>query len=184
MKFAITTAVLGLATTISAIPVSLGSVIVPDNISRYHVSTGQIEYGVDTGEASKKQGSGKDISTLMTFYFGGPSQGKQCEFVFETDGPSPYTIEGSPQQPFIDVFFSSQIAKQSSPGWGAPSNYRDNQLGRLKPVSGGTATKEWGNFIFPCPAPGTYKGFEVVPTGDNMSVKWSKNDDGPYIRYF
>jgi hypothetical protein len=181
MKFTVTAAVLGFATAISAMPIN--NAIIPDNISIYHGYGGKIEYNVRSGEVSRKQGGNDDISTLMTFYFGEATRGKKCEFMFELDGPDPYTVEGSPQK-FIDVFFSSQYATESSPGWGAPSNYRDNQLGRLKPVKGSQATVEWGNFVFDCPQPGTYKGFEIAPTGDSTLVKWTEPNDGPWIRYY
>jgi len=175
---AISVALLSFTSSLSAYPTT-GQTLYPDNISIYHGYNGAIEYAVSHGKISRVQSGNDDISTLITFTFPESTRGRKCEFNFELDSP-PYTATGSP---FIDAFFSSQYATASSPGWGPPSNYRDNQLGRLRVVKGGQATVEWGTFVFDCPA-GQTKGFEVTPTGDSILVEWNEPADGPWIRWY
>ena len=173
MKFP-TTAILAFASATLAYP---AGTLEPTTTSLYHSYNGAIEYAVPRGKVSRVQNGNDDISTLLTFTFPSASRGKKCTFNFKLTGA--YTHTGSP---FIDVFTSSQPATGSSPGWGPPSNYRDQQLGRLRLVAGGKATQEWGSFSFDCPA-GETKGYEVTPTGDSEYVEWAEPGDGAWISY-
>lgn len=165
-------ALLGLASTIAAIPVQ--QTLTPDTYSLYHSNNQQIEYDVQYGQVLRVQNENSDISTLVTFSFPEATRGRKCELKFERDD-----VRQTPPPAVIDAFFSSQFPTKS----GTSSNYRDVELGRLIVPTSGTATVDWGNFVFDCPA-GQKKGFEFTPTGDRGSLFWAKANDGPYIRYF
>lgn len=191
MKFTITTAILGLATTISAIPTpnnllprekALPTSIRPKEVSMFNSKDGRIQHNIGEGVLLMKPSEPGIISTLVTFEF--PALHKpnlRCELMFELNDPTKYTVKG--QAKFIDVFTLLFSAVGNSPG-PTPNNGRNQHLGRYKLVPGSHAGKESGNFIFDCPAHGTTKAFEIAPTGGDMLLKWMEPSEGPYIRYF
>jgi hypothetical protein len=191
MKFTITTAVLALATTISAIPTpnnllprekAFPTSIRPKEVSMFDNKDGRIQHNIGEGVLLMKPSEPGIISTLVTFKFPPlPQPNLKCELMFELNDPTKYTVKG--QAKFIDIFTSLFPAAGNSPG-PSPNNGRNQHLGRYKLVQGGRAEKESGNFIFDCPPPETIKAFEIAPTGGDMLLKWPEPNEGPYIRYF
>jgi len=148
-------------------------VLAPDAISQYHVWTGAIDYNTGVGKIFKDQVT-SDISTLLTFTFPPETAGKSCSIELVLNSAS--TLTGTPA---FDIFSSLYPATSSTTSW-PPGNGRDQDLGRADAVIGGFAIYEPPPFPqiaanFPCPAPGTVQGYELVPTGDQTDIEWVQN---------
>lgn len=184
MLFTTTTTTLALAallTHTSAFPIDPTNYYYPATNSIYHVETGQVEYDSLAPGISRIAGR-NDETVLVAFSFLDKSVGKTCQFMFELDGPDPYTGAGTT----FDVFTSSKPIMNSIPV--GSSNYRNQYVGRMTSVGGGQAVPFYDEetmerFQFPCPAPtgtGEQVGFEVVPVGESAGMSWSKRD-GPWV---
>jgi hypothetical protein len=155
--------------------------ISPEVISLYHVSSGQIEYNVETGHIHRAQSSGNDISTLATFYIDPSYSGKQCSFSFDVDR----TIHFDPKPALFDVFTSQMPAYESKATW-PQGNLRDQHVGRMRlSEQSGPATFEAGQptaaKLFPCHV--GYLAGELVPVGDVEDVCFIPSSTaGPYIQ--
>ncbi|KAF2465347.1 uncharacterized protein BDR25DRAFT_201156, partial [Lindgomyces ingoldianus] len=149
----------------------------PDYISLYHVNNGSIEYHTNRGLIEKTQGTGNDVSTLVTFTFPANTAGKQCQIVLDFSSYRHYIRRDGSQN--VDIFTSLYPATHSTSDWPA-GNGRNNQLGRVKVHDWSVSTVEWGNMKFPCPS-GQTLGYELVPTGDSQHIEWSLGPDGPKV---
>lgn len=108
-------------------------------------------------------------TALCTVNFPGWAAGHQCKLHFST-GPDGYvqTAEGFSRRGQIFTLGSSDISAATWNGRGPA--YRDQQIGTFVNLERGTEAGWEGSNTFPCPS--TLKGFEIVPTGDNMYASW------------
>jgi hypothetical protein len=156
--------------------------IQPEAISRYHISTGQVEYAVSGGHIFRSTRSSDDISTLATFYVSEAYKYNQCSFGFDVDT----TVNFDPNPSYFDIFTSQQPAYGSTKTW-PQGNLRDQHLGRMKlSAKPGQATFVEGISVspgvktFPCPT--GYIAGELAPVGDNVDVCFTPSESaGPYI---
>ncbi|PSN67467.1 hypothetical protein BS50DRAFT_574161 [Corynespora cassiicola Philippines] len=191
MKSTVATAILALASTISAAPVPFGTpelqtFYYPATTNVYNQSNGAVDFDSEFGKVERKNGA-PELSTMSNFYFYEQSTGKTCKFMFELDGTD-YTVEQfGAQVPEFDVFQTTKAVMDDIPGvaGGAPNNKRGQQLGRMRVVPGGQAEVVWGSFEFPCPEANkdVPYAWEVVAVGEAAKMKWSKTD-GPWIAYY
>jgi hypothetical protein len=157
-----------------------GNTIKPTTRSQYEVSTGAIHYDTPSGKIFKN-GSGKDITTLLTFDLPASLQGKTCSFYFNLDATA--TATGTTQ---FDLFSSLNPATQSTISW-PPGNERNQFMGRLQAVVPGEA-----NYVadvgpttgasFPCPYGGKF-GYELVGAGDQVDIEWTPPSSSSYISW-
>lgn len=154
--------------------------ISPETISRYHISTGEVEHNVHGGQIFRQPGIADEISTLGTFYIPEEYAGKQCSFGFDVD----QDVSFDPKPSYFDVFTSQKPAWESAKSW--PSgNLRDHHAGRMKlSEKPGKATLESGHPTyakkFECPT-GYFAG-ELVPVGDAVDICFfATSTGGPYI---
>ncbi|KAL2002679.1 hypothetical protein VTN02DRAFT_6214 [Thermoascus thermophilus] len=148
---------------------STDKVLYPYATSHYHVSTGAIDYGVDTGLICKADDNNSEVTTLVTFVVPQAWAGKQCKFVFEL--ASFDTSTGSHE---ADIFSSIAPAGTSTASW-PPGNLRDHQVARIFVTAPGVATLEQSFDKFPvldCPA-GAIFGGELVGVNDVDQISWS-----------
>ncbi|ORX97793.1 hypothetical protein BCR34DRAFT_496596, partial [Clohesyomyces aquaticus] len=152
----------------------------PDAISLYHVNSGSIEYHTTHGLIEKIQGSGADVSTLVTYTFGPTTAGKTCSIVLSFKGTSHTITSTDGSSLYVDIFSSLYYATHDTHDW-PNGNGRNVHLGRLKVVDGGVSTvdQDYG-LKFPCPT-GQTLGYELVPTGDRQHIEWSGNTEGPMM---
>lgn len=109
-------------------------------------------------------------TALCTVNFPAWAAGHQCKLHFSTAGPNDYvqTAEGFSRRGQIFTLGSSDISTASWNSRGPA--YRDQQIGTFVNLDIGAEAGWEGSNTFPCP--NTLKGFEIVPTGDNMYVYW------------
>jgi hypothetical protein len=177
MKFLFLYAGLVSLSTVSAFPQvpTTGKVITPSILSQYYVSTGQIVYNTKFALV-QKTGTTSDITTLFTLKFPAAATGKTGTFHFALDNSA--IVTGSGQ---IDVFTSLNPAISSTTSW-PPGNQRNNQVGRIQVVKGGTATWVFGSATFTIPAAGTYV-YELVGVNSIDLISFSGTNNGIWVSY-
>lgn len=166
---------------------TLTNILKPSSISRYSGFNGAIQPNVFYGEASKStSNNGHDISTLVTFMNNDLNLPATCQLRFYLDNADNSVIVSGTG--IVSIFSSNAPAPAAgSGGWGGPGNQRYEELGRFKVVKGGNGVllEDFGRKLdsVPCPGRGKSMGFEVVPTGDNDFVGWTKDISGLYMTW-
>ncbi|KAI9764685.1 MAG: hypothetical protein M1839_005785 [Geoglossum umbratile] len=185
MKTAVVASILSCLALTSAAPTarstppyrpSTNYTLYPYATSTYAVWSGAITYGTNYGLVQKTQTS-SDITTLVTFDFPAWTAGKKCSFGFRLGNTA--TVTGTGQ---ADVFTSLDNPHGSTTDW-PQGNQRDQHLGRIQAVKGGSAVTvmDFGNNTpFDCPAGHRITG-ELVPTGDYDEIRWDVYTEGPEL---
>jgi hypothetical protein len=155
---------------------STATTLYPTVTSLYNVWTGAVTFNVPRGLV-QKTGTSADITTLVRFDIPPSWANRKCQLVF-TLGPND-SATGSQR---ADVFTSLAPATASTTTW-PNGNLRDQDVGRLVAVVGGTATFEQafnGAPQFDCPA-GQALGGELVGVYDVDQISWDILTGGPLI---
>jgi hypothetical protein len=162
--------------------------LAPRETTQFNTGTGSLICTANGLISRNPANAGRDTTTLSTFAFDDSFAGKQCQLYFRLGAG---VLSGTSRK--LQLFSSLNVSPAcgtpggSIPTW-PPGNQRNQQIANVDIVPNGEGTiypEFSAPFVVPTPCPaGQRIGFELGPTGDDITVRYNATMEGLFMIYW